>query len=135
MKVVGKEGHGMTAGKTSGVSDRLHWVRILIGGFLAEALLILIVIPINMKFGQHPLLYVAPMGSLLTCMALAWWVGRGIETRFVVHGLLVGVVAMLIYIALTRAQPEPFAYVLAHGLKLLGGVCGGLLAGRRKTAS
>jgi len=61
--------------------------------------------------------------------------GGEIEARFVVHGLLVGVVAMLIYIALTRAQPEPFAYVLAHGLKLLGAVCGGLLAGRRKTAS
>jgi hypothetical protein len=65
---------------------------------------------------------------------LAWWVGRGIQSRFVVHGLLVGVVAMLIYIALTRAQPEPFAYVLAHGLKLLGGAGGGWLAGRKKTA-
>ena len=110
----------------------LHWIRILIGGFGAEALLILIVIPINLKYGQHALLYVAPVGSLLTCFALAWWVGRGIESRFAVHGLLVGVVAMLIYIALTRAQPEPFAYVLAHGLKLVGGVCGGLIAGRRR---
>src|ERR1039458_969082 len=130
MKAQEGRGRRMTAGETSGGPGRLHWVRILIGGFLAEALLILIVIPINVKFGQHPLLYVAPVGSLLTCLALAWWVGRGIEARFVVHGLLVGVVAMLIYIALTRAQPEPFAYVLAHGLKLLGGVCGGLLAGR-----
>ena len=124
----------MTAGETSGEPGRMHWVRVLIGGFLAEALLILIVIPINMKFGQHPLLYVAPVGSLLTCFLLAWWVGRGIQTRFIVHGLLVGVVAMLIYIALTRAQPEPFAYVLAHGLKLLGGACGGWMAGRKKTA-
>ena len=124
----------MTAGETRGGPGRMHWVRVLIGGFLAEALLILIVIPINMKFGQHPLLYVAPVGSLLTCFLLAWWVGRGIQTRFIVHGLLVGVVAMLIYIALTRAQPEPFAYVLAHGLKLLGGACGGWMAGRKKTA-
>jgi len=106
----------------------VHWVRILIGGFLAEALLILIVIPINMKFGQTPLLWIAPVGSLVTCFLFAWWVGRGISSRYVLHGVLVGVVAMLIYLALTRLQPEPFAYVIAHGLKLLGGAGGGLVA-------
>jgi hypothetical protein len=113
----------------------MHWIRILIGGFLAEALLILIVIPINMKFGQTPLLYVAPVGSLVTCFLFAMWVGRGVESRFVLHGVLVGVVAMLIYLALTRLQPEPFAYVIAHVLKLLGGAGGGLVAGRRLRAA
>jgi hypothetical protein len=68
----------MTAGETSGGPDRLYWVRILIGGFLAEALLILIVIPINLKFGQHPLLYVAPVGSLVTCFC--WPGGWGEES-------------------------------------------------------
>jgi len=110
----------------------IHWIRILIGGFLAEALLILIVIPINMKFGQTPVLWVAPVGSLVTCFLFAWWVGRGISSRFVLHGVLVGVVAMLIYLALTRLQPEPFAYVIAHVLKLLGGAGGGFVAGRRR---
>ena len=98
--------------------ERIHWVRILVGGFMAEALLIVLVIPIAMKWGQHPLLYVAPVGSLLTC--------------FVVHGLLVGVVAAVIYVALTLARPEPMAYVIAHGLKLLGGTAGGWFAGRQR---
>jgi hypothetical protein len=49
--------------------------------------------------------------------------------------VLVGVVAMLIYLALTRLQPEPFAYVIAHLLKLLGGAGGGLVAGRRLRAA
>jgi hypothetical protein len=115
----------------SAATEKIHWVRILIGGFLAEALLILIVIPINMKFGQTPVLYLAPVGSLVTCFLFAWWVGRGISSRYVLHGLLVGVVAMLIYLALTRLQPEPFAYVIAHALKLLGGAGGGWMAGRR----
>jgi len=44
-----------------------------------------------------------------------------VQSRFVVHGLLVGVVAAVIYVALTLARPEPMAYVIAHGLKLLGG--------------
>lgn len=108
--------------------SKLHWVRVLIGGFLAEALLILIVIPINLKFGQHPLLYIAPVGSLVTCFLFGWWVGRGVESHFMLHGIAVGVVAALIYLALTRAQPEPAAYVLAHVLKLLGGAGGGWMA-------
>jgi len=49
-----------------------------------------------------------------------------------VHGLLVGVVAMVIYVALTLARPEPVAYLIAHGLKLLGGMAGGWFAGQRK---
>jgi hypothetical protein len=111
---------------------RIHWVRILVGGFLAEALLIVLVIPIAIKWGQHPLLYVAPVGSLLTCIVFGLWVGRGVQSRFLVHGLLVGVVAALIYVALTLARPEPMAYVIAHGLKLLGGTAGGWFAGRGK---
>jgi putative membrane protein (TIGR04086 family) len=125
----------MGDGSATEVSKKVHWIRILIGGLLAEALLIAIVIPINMKFGQHPLLYVAPVGSLVTCFVFGWWVGRGVESRFVLHGVLVGVVAMLIYIGLTRAQPEPLAYVIAHGLKLVGGAGGGVVAGRRKSTA
>ncbi len=122
-------------GSSGVVAQRMHWVRILVGGFLAEAILIAIAIPVGVKWGQHPLLYIAPAGSLVLCFLFAWWVGRGVESRFVVHGLLVGVVATLIYLALTRARPEPMAYVIAHGLKLLGGAGGGWFAGRRKLRS
>ncbi len=117
-----------------GSGVQMHWVRILTGGFLAELLLILIVIPISMKFGQTPLLYVAPVGSLVTCFLFAWWVGSRIESRFILHGVLVGVVATFIYIVLTRARPEPFAYVIAHVLKLGGGAAGGLVAGRSRSS-
>lgn len=113
------------------VPQKMHWVRILVGGFLAEASLVLILIPISLKFGQQPLLYLAPAGSLVTCFLFGLWAARGIKSRFILHGILVGVVAMLIYIALTRAQPEPFAYIVAHGLKLAGGAAGGWWAARR----
>ena len=113
-----------------GAGAKMHWVRILIGGFLAEAILILLVIPVAMKWGQRPLLYLAPAGSLVLCFLFGFWVGRGVKSRFVLHGLLVGAVATAIYLALTRLHSEPWAYIVAHGLKLLGGACGGLLAGR-----
>ena len=116
-------------------AKRIHWLRVLIGGFLAEAALVAVAIPVALKFGQGPLLYIAPAGSLVLCFLFGMWVGRGVESRFVLHGMLVGVVATLIYVGLTRAQPEPFAYLLAHGLKLLGGAAGGFIAGQRRPAT
>jgi len=69
------------------------------------------------------------------CFLGALWVCRRTESNFILHGTLVGVVAALIYIALTRAQPEPLAYIVAHALKLVGGACGGFVAQRRRAPS
>ncbi|HEY4960629.1 MAG TPA: TIGR04086 family membrane protein [Terriglobales bacterium] len=114
---------------------RIHWGRILLGGVLAEAALILAIVPIGLRLGDKFLHYAAPPGSFITCFLAALWVCRPIESRFILHGTLVGVVAALIYIALTRGQPEPVAYILAHALKLAGGACGGLVAQRRRSPS
>ncbi|MGA8670165.1 MAG: hypothetical protein WB679_09830 [Terracidiphilus sp.] len=119
----------MEGGQTT-FEVKIRWVRILIGGFLAEAVLILLLIPVSMKWGQPPLLYLAPAGSLVLCFLFGFWVGRGVKSRFILHGLLVGAVAAVIYLALTRLGPEPWAYVVAHALKLIGGASGGWVAGR-----
>ena len=111
---------------------RIHWVRILIGGFLAEVLVIALVIPLSLLFGKQTLPYTASLASLLACFLLALWVARRISSHFVLHGILVGLVATLLYVALTRGQPEPLAYLLAHVLKIIGGAAGGLLAARRQ---
>jgi putative membrane protein (TIGR04086 family) len=66
------------------------------------------------------------------CFLGALWVCRRIESHFILHGTLVGVVAALIYVVLTRAQPEPLAYIVAHALKLLGGACGGFVSQRHR---
>lgn len=113
-------------------SAGIRWLRILLGGFLAEVLVIALVIPIAQLFGKNTLTYSAPAASLLACFVFALWVGRRLESRFVLHGVLVGVVSTLIYVALTRGAPEPPAYLVAHALKLLGGAAGGLAAARRK---
>jgi putative membrane protein (TIGR04086 family) len=113
----------------------IHWGRIVLGGLLAEVALIVAIVPLGMRLGDTFLHYTAPPGSFVTCLLGALWVGRRIESRFILHGTLVGVVAALIYVGLTRAQPEPFAYILAHALKLVGGACGGFIAQRRRSAS
>src|SRR5258708_25790432 len=59
--------------------------------------------------------------------------GRRIKTKFVLHGVLIGVVGTLIYIAITRAQPEPWPYWVAHALKVVGGAAGGMVLAQRQT--
>jgi hypothetical protein len=61
------------------------------------------------------------------------WVCRGVESRFVLHGALVGIVATLLYLGLAWGQPHPLLSWIAHGLKVAGGTDGGVLASRRKT--
>jgi hypothetical protein len=116
-------------------SIRIHWARVLIGGFLAEASVFVTVIPVFMIWGQHALLYAAPSASLVMCFLFALWVGRRLESGFVLHGMLIGLVATLLYVGLTLARPEPLAYVVAHALKILGGAGGGAFAGRRRAAT
>jgi hypothetical protein len=116
-------------------SGKFHWLRVFIGGFLAEVSVIVLVIPISLLFGQHVLLYVAPAASLLSCFLFAWWVGRRIDSGFVWHGILVGVVATLLYVGLTVGRPEPWPYLVAHGLKILGGAAGGGVAASRRKAT
>lgn len=117
------------------ISTRIHWMRVLIGGFLVEASLFAVVIPVLKISGQHALLYVVPVASFVMCLVFGLWVGRSVESRFALHGLLVGIVATLLYVGMTRAHPEPFAYLVAHGLKMLGGAAGGFVAGHRREAA
>ena len=113
----------------------IRWGRILLGGLLAEVSLILAIVPLGLRLGDKFLHYTAPPGSFVMCFLGALWVARRMESSFILHGTLVGVVAALIYVALTRAQPEPFAYIVAHALKLVGGACGGFFAQGRQSRS
>src|SRR6202044_350582 len=125
----------MRHGSWQMTNTRIHWGRILLGGLLAEIALILAIVPLGLHLGENFLHYTAPPGSFVMCFLGALWACRRIESHFILQGTLVGVVAALIYIALTRAQPEPFAYIVAHALKLAGGACGGFIAQQRRLQS
>ena len=112
-----------------------RWGWILFGGFLAELAIFVIAIPLSLLLGQESLLYSAPSASFVAAFAFGLWVARKAPQRHVLHGALVGVAAMLIYIGMSLGQPEPIAYVIAHGLKVLGGAAGGFIALKRATAN
>jgi putative membrane protein (TIGR04086 family) len=109
----------------------IRWGWILLGGFLAELAVFLIVIPLSLLAGQKSLLYSAPPASFVATFVFGIWVARKASQQRVLHGVLVGVGAMLIYLGITFGQPEPVAYVIAHVLKVLGGAAGGFVAMKR----
>jgi hypothetical protein len=77
----------------------------------------------------------ALVSSFVVVLLLARWVGSRVETEPVLHGALIGAVAALLFtimwIATTHSLAQPSWYVVAHALKILGGICGGLLAQKR----
>ena len=104
----------------------------MLGGVLAEAAVFAIVFPALYLFGQRAFLASILIASAAMPFVFALWVCRRVESRFVVHGAIVGIVAALVYMAIAWGQPEPLLYKIAHGLKVVGGIAGGLVASRRK---
>jgi uncharacterized membrane protein HdeD (DUF308 family) len=113
-------------------SAKLHWGRAVLGGFLAESAVFAIVFPARSLFGQRAFLASILIASAVMPFLFALWVCRRVESRFLLHGALVGIVAALFYLALAWNHPQPVLYKVAHALKVVGGVAGGAVASRRK---
>src|SRR3954467_1725755 len=97
-------------------STELRLGHVFVGGFLAELLVFAIVFPVLYLFGQRAFLASILIASAAMPFILAMWVGKAIDSRFVLHGALVGLVAALIYMALVWGQPQPLLYKIAHAL-------------------
>ena len=123
-------------------TSSLRWGRILLGGVLAELLLIAAVIPMRMTGSSDDAITIlAVAGSFLVFVPVAWWLARSVG-RPVTHGVLMGAAAAAIYVLLSvmqqlfdpNAPTVPSIYYVAHVLKLAGGAVGGWLAGRSRGA-
>ena len=126
---------------------KVHWGRIVIAGFLSEvavlAIFFLLLISATLAGVPEiarPMSTLAYMDAMLSSFVMVFlfslWVGKRIESGFVLHGTLVGVVGILLFtimwVATTRSLAQPPVYVVAHLLKVLGGITGGVVVERRK---
>lgn len=111
---------------------KIDWVCVLVAGMLAELLLFAVVFLTLHFFGQRAFLATILIASAVMPCRLALWVGRHIESGFLLHGAPVGVVATLRFVALAWGHPEPLLDKVAHGLKVVGGMAGGVVASRRE---
>jgi len=98
-------------------STRIHWVRACIGGLLAELTVFAIVFPVRALFGQRTFLTSILVASAVMPFVFAVWVCRRVESRFVLHGALVGIVAALFYLGLAWASRSPCCIRSLTGLR------------------
>src|SRR5258707_1180725 len=72
-------------------TSSLRWGRIVLGGVLAELILVVFVIPINLAGGgERAITTVAVAGSYVVFVPVAWWLSRALP-RPILHGALMGV--------------------------------------------
>ena len=125
----------------------IHWRRVLLAGFLAEASVMvgfflllglawLAGVP-EIAVPMTPLDYVdALVASFASIYLATLWVGRRLESGFVLHGVLIGLVAFSLFLLLiffgSGSIAQPVLYWVAHGLKFAGGITGGLVVERRR---
>ena len=108
---------------------QIRWVRIVVAAVLVEVVLLGMAIPLNMsESGRAILLAIVIPLCVLGAFIGGWWAARGAGGLFLLHGLLVGVIAALIYAVLTWKVSLPTPYIVANYLKLLGGAAGGVTA-------
>lgn len=124
----------------------MNWTRALLGGLLAELLVLALIAPVAVAVGLDslgdpanvpPLVgYSIVAASFLAPLLLTQWVARRVSTQLVLHGALVGFAAFVIYmIPMTLSgEAQPPIYWAAHAAKILGGVTGGVVAARRQAA-
>jgi hypothetical protein len=131
----------------------IHWARALAYGFFAELVIFAVAIPLGSLAGDAAAVYSVPVASFTAMLIFGVWIGRRVERR-VLHGALVGVMGILLYLIVppilslflpatppvNPRSPTPndlaLAHVVAwlwpvsHGLKILGGALGGFVADR-----
>jgi len=116
-------------------AGRIRWGWIVAGGLLAEAAILIVVLPFAfVEGGEQILLYAVPPVCLVMTFIFGRWTGNRVDSRFVLHGTLAGAVAAIVYIALTWGQTLPSSYLVAHVLKVIGGAAGGYVVSRSKPA-
>lgn len=129
---------------------RIHWKWVVVASVLAEASVLAIFFLLLFVANLAGVIAIArPMGTLdyidamVSSFAMVFlftlWVGKRIDSAFVTHGVLIGVFGILLFgimwIATTRSLAQPPLYVVAHGLKIVGGIAGGIVAEKRKSRS
>jgi hypothetical protein len=99
-------------------SSSIRWTRAIVAGILLELALVAVLVPIGAIFGAPPGLGRNQTGNYgvfftavpLACFVLGYsagWIGaRQVRTRFVAHGLLVGVTATTFYLLMTSLNPQ-----------------------------
>ena len=127
---------------------RIHWLRVLLGGLMIEVVLAIVLVGGFAAAGVDIAKGVSTVSAVIIgvgCFAAAFLIvlglGRGITNRLVLHGVLMGLVATLIYIGLVAGSGQmsdalaaygPATFVTVNALRVVGAALGGGACERRR---
>lgn len=128
---------------TSTAKPRLRIWRGLLAAVLVEVALVVptFVRVVTTGVSTQELNPAIPVMALILFIIAGYWCGRGTSAP-VLNGFIAGLWGVLLYLALSLCLSSAVAdydleksvspaYLLAHGLKVVGGVIGGTLAARK----
>jgi hypothetical protein len=115
----------------------IKWGWILLAAIAIEVVLFAVIVPLYfVPNGTLAALYLTVPACVIATFFFARWAANKAERYFVLHGLLVGVLAALMYWAISRGSSAalPTVYIVANYLKILAGAVGGYAAQRSMKA-
>ena len=123
---------------------KIQWLRVLLGGFLIEVILAVVLLGgfalagVDLAKGVSPgIATIIGVGCFVAAFGVALWLGRGVAEGVALHGFLMGVVATLLYVALVAGSGQwssavagygATTFATLNGLRILGGLLGGMLS-------
>ena len=111
----------------------IRWGRVILAAIAAEVLVVLSLLAAGAAFkvpGEVAGYYVAPPASAAATFLMVFWVARKLESRFVLHGVLVGLAGVVLTggFIFTAKREDRLMYIVSFVLRIVGGYVGGLVA-------
>ena len=121
--------------------SQARWLRVAIAAFLVEVGLSLTAIPFVLLIGQPAYVTAVPALCVAVPFIVVWFATHKLAGAHALHGILIGIVATLMYFALVIGASSIADTVTAYGgmamfagvnaLRVVSAAAGGYAAGRR----
>jgi len=125
--------------------NQVRWLRVVIAAFIVEVGLAVTAIPFVLLFGPPAYVTAVPVVCVIVPFVVVWFATRKLSGARVLHGLLIGIVATVLYFALVIGASSIGAAVASYGgvamlavvnvLRVAGALAGGYAAARRGAPS
>lgn len=119
--------------------NQIRWLRVVIAAFIVEVGLVVTTVPFLLLIGEQAFVTAVPVACLVVPFVVAWLAVRRLPAARLLHGVLIGVAATLMYFALvigTASIAEAAAaygvplFIVVNALRVLSAAAGGYAAER-----
>lgn len=122
-------------------SAKLRWGWIIAGAVILEVALIILFVPMLMYMDVSKIAPYAGIGTFALGFLVSWWIVRKVPGQRILHGVLIGVVATIIYVGMCMANPGgiasvvamygPVLFVVGNGMRVVGTAAGAWFSATR----